>query len=62
MAPSGWGFDVNSGQLVDMWSTGILDPVLVLQRALEAAVSGAIMLLSADVLVHKREPLKTVKP
>jgi chaperonin GroEL len=60
--PPGWGFDAVSGQFVDMWSAGILDPVPMLQRALAAAVSGAAMLLTADVLVHHREPLKSARP
>jgi chaperonin GroEL len=59
---AGWGFDAASGQFVDMWLAGILDPAPMLQRALAAAVSGASMLLTADVLVHHREPLKSAKP
>ncbi len=62
MQPSGWGFDAESGQFVDMWSAGILDPVPMLQHALAAAVSGAAMLLTADVLIHHREPLKSARP
>jgi chaperonin GroEL len=60
--PPNWGFDAVSGRFVDMWSAGILDPVPMLQRALAAAVSGAAMLLTADVLVHHREPLKKARP
>ncbi len=60
--PQGWGFDAVSGQFVDLWSAGILDPVPMLHRALAAAVSGASMLLTADVLVHHREPLKKARP
>ncbi|MDB5056958.1 MAG: groL [Chloroflexi bacterium] len=61
-SPPGWGFDATSGQIVDMWSAGILDPVPTLQRALAAAVSGAAMLLTAHVLVHHRDPLKMARP
>ena len=61
-SPPGWGFDALSGQIVDMWSAGILEPVPMLRRALAAAVSGAAMLLTADVLVHHREPLKVARP
>ena len=61
-AKPGYCFDANTGQVVDMWQAGILDPLPVLQKALEVAVSGAIMVLTSDVLIHKREPLKVVKP
>lgn len=56
------GFDACTGQVVDMWDAGILDPVPVLRKALETAVSGAVMTLISDVLVHKREPLTVAKP
>jgi chaperonin GroEL (HSP60 family) len=45
-----------------MWKAGILDPVPVLQKALEFAVSGAAMTLISDVLIHKREPFAMAKP
>lgn len=60
--PPGWGFDARSGQFVDTWAAGILDPVPMLQRALTAAVSGAAMLLTADVLIHHRTPLEKTSP
>jgi chaperonin GroEL len=56
------GFDALTGQVVDMWETGIVDPVPVLRKALEVAVSGAVMTLISGVLVHKREPLAVAKP
>ena len=59
---AGWGFDARSGQSVEMWPAGILDPVQVLQVALEAAVSGAVMALTTDVLVHHREPKMVFEP
>jgi chaperonin GroEL len=61
-APRGQGFDAETGQVLDMWRAGILDPVPVLQTALEVAVSAAVMVLTSDVLIHKRDPLKVVKP
>ena len=61
-APSWWGFDACAGEVVDMWRKGIVDPLPVLQKALEVAVSGAAMALSSEVLVHKREPLAVAKP
>jgi chaperonin GroEL len=60
--PSGWGFDARTGQVVDMWVAGILDPTQVLQTALEAAVSGAAMALTTEVLVHRRQPKMTFEP
>jgi chaperonin GroEL len=62
-AAGAWsGFDANTGRVVDMWRAGIVDPVAVLRKALETAVSGAAMTLVSDVLVHKREPLAVAKP
>ena len=36
-SPDGFGIDIDSGEVVDMWSKGIVDPVLVKTMALEAA-------------------------
>jgi chaperonin GroEL len=47
------GYDVMGQQFTDMWAANIVDPVKVLQVALETAVSGALMALTTDVLVHK---------
>lgn len=60
--PPGWGFDVLTGQVVNTWEAGILDPAPVLTKALETAVSGAIMVLTTDVLVHHREPEMAFEP
>ncbi|MEO7909654.1 MAG: chaperonin GroEL, partial [Roseiflexaceae bacterium] len=56
------GFDARSGQLVDLWAAGILDPALVAETALTTAVSGAIMALTTDVLVHRRNPTAVIEP
>jgi chaperonin GroEL len=61
-SPPWWGCDARTGQIVDMWDAGIVDAVPVLQTALEVAVSGAVMTLGSEVLVHKREPLKIARP
>jgi chaperonin GroEL (HSP60 family) len=34
---SGFGIDINSGEVVDMWKKGVLDPLLVKTMALQAA-------------------------
>ena len=57
-----WGFDARTGTVVDLWSAGIMDPLPVLESALRIAVSGAVMALGSDVLVHHRNPLKVVRP
>lgn len=56
------GFDARSGQLVDVWAAGILDPAIIAETVLTTAVSGAIMALTTDVLVHRRNPTAVIKP
>jgi chaperonin GroEL len=52
-AGSGCGFDVQRGQLVDMVDARIVDPVTVLANALKIGVSGALMGITTEVLVHR---------
>jgi chaperonin GroEL len=47
------GYDVMDKRFVNMWEANIVDPLKVLQVALETAVSGALMALTTEVLVHK---------
>jgi chaperonin GroEL len=61
-APRGHGFDVYSGQITDMAQMGILDSVLILNKALEIAVSGAELALTTDVIVHHGKPQVCVEP
>jgi chaperonin GroEL len=61
-SPDGWGFDARSGRIVDMRQAGILDAILVLQKALEIAVSGAALALTTDVIVHHRKPVESIEP
>lgn len=49
----GCGYDVMSKEFTNMWAANIVDPVKVLHVALETGVSGALMALTTDVLVHK---------
>jgi chaperonin GroEL len=49
--PFGYGFDAISGQYVDMFEAGIIDPVLVTRTALQNAVSIAALLLTTDTLI-----------
>jgi chaperonin GroEL len=49
--PFGYGFDVITGQYVDMFKAGIIDPVKVTRTALQNAVSIAGMLLTTDTII-----------
>ncbi|GAC1392303.1 MAG: chaperonin GroEL [Ktedonobacteraceae bacterium] len=49
--PFGHGFDVMSGQYVDMFQAGIVDPAKVTHAALQSAVSIAGLLLTTDTLI-----------
>jgi chaperonin GroEL len=49
--PFGYGFDATTGQYVDMFQAGIVDPVKVTRAALQNAVSIASMLLTTDTLI-----------
>ena len=61
-SPPGFGFDARTGRIVDMREAGILDSVIVLQKALEIAVSGAATALTTDVIVHHRKPVESIEP
>ena len=50
---NGAGFDVMHGQFVDTTAENLIDPVRVLQAALQSAVSGALMALTTETLVHR---------
>src|SRR5262249_10578932 len=52
--PAGHGLDARTGRMVDMRQAHILDAVLVLNKALEIAVSGAVMALTTDVIVQHK--------
>src|SRR5713226_8545238 len=49
--PFGYGFDATSGQYVDMFKAGIVDPVKVTRTALQNAVSIAAMFLTMGTLI-----------
>jgi chaperonin GroEL len=49
----GCGFDVVTGEMVNVMQAQIIDPVKVLQSALQIGVSGALMGMTTDVLVHR---------
>ncbi len=57
-----YGYDVRSGRVVDMVEEGIVDPTMVVKRALQQASSGAMMLLTTDALVLHRKPQEAYQP
>jgi len=58
----GWTYDLVAGDWVNAWKAGILDPLPVVTGALEAAVSGAVVALTSDVLIHHKNPSVSVQP
>lgn len=50
---NGAGYDVMRGEMTDVVAAHIVDPVQVLKEALRIGVSGALMALTTDVLVHR---------
>jgi len=55
LAGPGHGFDVTSGQVVDMMQAGIWDAAIVQKSAVYATIAGAAQALTIDVLVHRQE-------
>ena len=53
LAGPGFGFDVTSGQTVDVRKAGIRDAAIVQKTAVFDAIGAAAMALTIDVLVHK---------
>jgi len=45
------GYDVNTGEFVDMFKAGIIDPAKVARTALESAASVAALMLTTNVLI-----------
>jgi chaperonin GroEL len=58
----GYGYDVIKRKIVSMERDGILDAAGVLGAALQTAVSGAIMALTTDTIVLKRNPQTSMEP
>jgi len=57
-----YGFDVRSGEMVDMVKSGIIDPAKVARIALESAASVAGVMLTTEVLVTElKEDRKAVE-
>ena len=58
----GYGFDVRKKEVVHMVDGGIIDTTMVAKRALQQAVSGALMLLTTDALILRRKPKESLEP
>jgi len=58
----GLGYDVIRRKIVSMKRAGILDPAGVLIQALQTAVSGAVMALTIETIVLRREPQTSMEP
>jgi chaperonin GroEL len=53
--PKNTGYDANSGEYVDMYKAGIIDPVKVVRTALQNAASIAGLMLTTQVLVTRTD-------
>jgi chaperonin GroEL len=56
------GFDASKGEYVDMFETGIIDPVKVERIALQNAVSVASLLLTTEATVSDIKEEKPAAP
>ena len=57
-SPSGFGIDIDSGEPVDMWKRGILDPLKVKTMALEAAseISKSVLRIDRNLAAEDLSP------
>ncbi len=55
LAGPGHGFDVKNEQIVNMEEAGIYDTAVMQKSAAYAAISGAALALTVDVLVHRKD-------
>ena len=55
-------FDAVQQQWVDPWSAGLVDPLSITLAALETSASTAMTALTAEVLVHRKQPPMSVQP
>jgi len=61
-AGAGHGFDVASGQVVNMLSVGIFDAATVQLAVVRSAISSAALSLTIEVLIHKRVRQEVMVP
>ncbi len=55
-------YDLQSGQIVDAFESGLLDVPEITARALATAASGALMALSTDFIVYHKNPQMSIQP
>lgn len=60
-APS-FGFDIQTGEVVDMLEAGILDVAAVQKEALHSAIRSAGLALTVDAIVHRKKPPVVADP
>jgi chaperonin GroEL len=60
--PTNYGFDANTGKIVDMFKAGIIDPLKVVRIALENAASIAGLMLTTETLVTDLKDEDKKKP
>jgi chaperonin GroEL len=58
----GHGYDAIARKIVPMAKAGIVDAAGVLRHALQTAASGAIMALTTETVVLKRDPQTSMEP
>lgn len=59
-ADAGYGFDVRSGEIVDMAKAGVFDAASVQKAAVHSAVASAALALTIDVLIHRKTPRESL--
>jgi chaperonin GroEL len=52
----GYSFDLRQRKVVDTQKSGLVDSSVVIREAVKSGVSGAALLLTTEVLVHRRNP------
>ncbi len=62
LAGAGFGFDVMTRRIANMSEVGIYDVAAAVKCAVGAAVSGAALALTTDVLLHRRKVQQTFEP
>jgi len=61
-AGPGRGFDLQSGQIVDMIEAGVFDVATVQKEAVHSAISSAALALTIEVMVHHKKPRESYEP
>ena len=62
LAGPGFGYDVIAEKIVKMTDSGIYDVTTATKGALRAAISGASLALTTDVLLHRRTMIESMEP